>query len=90
MEDCGFIRVPGHWGRLEMTSLGEAQPETFPFSKLLGSCRPPQSPGRTSWVVNTEARGRWDCLGEMKAGTGRTLCLQLPAALSPRRLPNPS
>lgn len=24
LEDCGFIRVFGYWGRLEMISLGEA------------------------------------------------------------------
>lgn len=85
------------WGRLEMTSRGKAQPtvfpETFPFLKLTGSCYCPRPPGRTSWVVNTEAQGRWGHLEEITVDMGSTLCHRhhgrLPTPNQPKK-PEPS
>lgn len=62
-------------------------PETFPFRKLTGRRFPSQSLERTSWVVNTDARGRRGHSGEIRvAQGGRSLPTDAGWA-TPRRLP---
>lgn len=70
--------------RLDMT---KGFPETVPFCKLTGPCFPSQSLERTSWVVNTDERGRRGDSGEIRvAQGGRSLPTDAGWA-TPRRLP---